>query len=106
MPLKKRPLSKRPNKGEPFPFRRCMHTMPIDEPRVTIAQEDDMEEPILEEQLRTLAYQLWEQAGRPDGRSDEFWQQAQHELGVQTNGLADEATTDAKGLPSNLPLPK
>jgi Protein of unknown function (DUF2934) len=22
---------------------------------------------------------LWEQAGRPDGRADDFWHQAQHE---------------------------
>jgi len=25
------------------------------------------------EKVRLLAYELWEQAGRPDGRSDEFW---------------------------------
>ena len=27
----------------------------------------------MEEVIRKLAYELWEQAGRPDGRSDEFW---------------------------------
>ena len=26
-----------------------------------------------EEVIRKLAYELWEQAARPDGRSDEFW---------------------------------
>ena len=26
----------------------------------------------MEEVIRKLAYELWEQAGRPDGRSDEF----------------------------------
>ncbi len=26
-----------------------------------------------------LAYELWEQAGRPDGRSDEFWLTARFE---------------------------
>lgn len=25
---------------------------------------------------RQLAYHLWEQAGKPDGRSDEFWFEA------------------------------
>jgi hypothetical protein len=29
-----------------------------------------------EEAVRDTAYFLWEQAGRPDGRSDEFWYQA------------------------------
>ena len=30
-----------------------------------------------EESIRTGAYYLWENAGRPDGRSDEFWEQAE-----------------------------
>jgi len=29
-----------------------------------------------EEAVRDTAYFLWEQAGRPDGRSDEFWYKA------------------------------
>ena len=29
--------------------------------------------------VRERAYLLWEQAGRPDGRADDFWHQAQHE---------------------------
>lgn len=28
------------------------------------------------ERIKRRAYQLWEQAGRPLGRSDEFWEQA------------------------------
>lgn len=31
---------------------------------------------IFENRQRELAYHLWEQAGRPDGRSNEFWFQA------------------------------
>ena len=27
--------------------------------------------------IAELAYQLWEQAGRPEGRSEEFWRQAE-----------------------------
>jgi len=27
----------------------------------------------MERVIRKLAYELWEQAGRPDGRRDEFW---------------------------------
>jgi hypothetical protein len=33
-----------------------------------------------EEQIRKRAFELWEQAGKPEGREDEFWNQAQREL--------------------------
>jgi hypothetical protein len=33
-----------------------------------------------EEELRSLAYRLWEEAGCPDGRADEFWKQARLQL--------------------------
>ena len=33
-----------------------------------------------EEEIRRRAYQLWEEAGRPDGRSDEFWLAAEVEI--------------------------
>ncbi|MBR0716111.1 DUF2934 domain-containing protein [Bradyrhizobium liaoningense] len=33
-----------------------------------------------EEQIRKRAFELWEQAGKPEGREDEFWQRAQREL--------------------------
>jgi hypothetical protein len=33
-----------------------------------------------EEQIRTRAHQLWEVAGRPDGRENEFWHEAEREL--------------------------
>jgi hypothetical protein len=32
-----------------------------------------------EKLIRELAYKLWEQAGRPEGRSDEFWFAARFE---------------------------
>jgi hypothetical protein len=32
----------------------------------------------LEQLDRERAYELWEQAGRPEGRADEFWHAAQH----------------------------
>ena len=35
----------------------------------------------IEEAIRRRAYELWEDAGRPDGRSDEFWHAARLELG-------------------------
>ncbi len=33
----------------------------------------------MEKVVRELAYELWEQAGRPAGRSDEFWFAARYE---------------------------
>jgi hypothetical protein len=33
-----------------------------------------------DERIRTCAHQLWEQAGKPDGRENEFWHQAEREL--------------------------
>ena len=34
----------------------------------------------MEKAVRELAYELWERAGRPDGRSEEFWFAARFEL--------------------------
>ena len=36
--------------------------------------------PIPEEAIRARAHQPWEQAGRPEGRNDEFWLQAELDL--------------------------
>jgi hypothetical protein len=41
------------------------------------------------EQIIHRAYELWEQAGKPDGRDDEFYRQAEKEL---KQGLRDEPT--------------
>jgi hypothetical protein len=42
-----------------------------------------------EEQIRVRAHELWERAGKPEGREEEFWQQAKKEL-------AQGATSDEK----------
>jgi hypothetical protein len=34
----------------------------------------------LEETVRRRAYMLWEEAGRPEGRSDEFWLAAEMDI--------------------------
>ena len=55
----------------------------------------------LDQVVRERAFLLWEEAGRPDGRADEFWYQAQHqrwrerayalwEREGRTKGKADE----------------
>jgi hypothetical protein len=33
-----------------------------------------------DEQIRIRAHQLWEEAGKPEGRQDEFWHLAEQEL--------------------------
>ena len=33
-----------------------------------------------EEQIRVRAREMWEQAGEPDGRDNEFWYRAEEEL--------------------------
>ena len=33
-----------------------------------------------DEQIRIRAHKLWEQAGKPEGRDEEFWQQAEQQL--------------------------
>jgi hypothetical protein len=56
-----------------------------------------MEKPVQEsgkeptkEQVTRRAYQLWEQAGKPEGRDQEFYHQAERELA----GQAQEITAD------------
>jgi hypothetical protein len=39
-----------------------------------------------EDQIRTRAHQLWEAAGKPEGRDQEFWIEAERQL------TKDEAT--------------
>ena len=36
----------------------------------------------LEQAIRERAYELWQQAGSPDGRHEEFWHQAREERGA------------------------
>jgi Protein of unknown function (DUF2934) len=33
-----------------------------------------------DEEIRARAHRLWEQAGKPEGRDQEFWYQAEQEL--------------------------
>lgn len=36
----------------------------------------DPDDTSVEQRVRRRAYILWERAGRPEGRSDEFWEKA------------------------------
>jgi hypothetical protein len=47
---------------------------------------DDMHE----EKIRTLAYELWQKDGSPDGRADEYWETAR----AQVENEGDAASAD------------
>jgi hypothetical protein len=46
---------------------------------VLSAEENVMANPT-EKEIKKRAYELWEEAGKPEGREDEFWQLAEQEL--------------------------
>jgi hypothetical protein len=54
-----------------------------------------MDTQILEEELRSLAYRLWERAGCPDGRADEFWDQARLQLGSEGSPTQADRMNDS-----------
>ncbi len=54
----------------------------------------------IEEAIRRRAFELWEHAGRPEGRSDEFWHAARVELGAKET---IEERIDALGPPIEEP---
>jgi hypothetical protein len=45
-------------------------------------------EQAMEDQIRTRAHELWEQAGKPDGREHEFWHEAEKEVKRETADLS------------------
>ena len=49
----------------------------------------------VERAIRTRAYELWEEAGRPHGRSDEFWHAARAEI----QGADAEASPEDPYMP-------
>jgi hypothetical protein len=51
-----------------------------------------------EAKIRDRAYQLWDQAGQPDGDDHAFWYQAEREL-------AEEEDVDISAEASKLDLP-
>lgn len=45
-------------------------------------------------QIAELAYRIWEQQGRPEGRDREHWEQAQRELQGDEGGFVSEASPE------------
>ena len=50
-----------------------------------------------EDQIRQRAHELWEQSHRPDGRDEEFWNQAERELQE-----AEDRGNPAKEIPDDI----
>jgi hypothetical protein len=48
-----------------------------------------------EEEIRLLAYRLWERAGRPDGRADDFWEQARLQLASGSSPTQEDRINDS-----------
>jgi hypothetical protein len=56
------------------------------------------------ERVRTRAYQMWEEAGRPEGRNEEFWFAALRELeGADAAGAAEPPAGMLAGTPAETP---
>jgi hypothetical protein len=46
-----------------------------------------------EDRIRARAHELWEEAGRPEGRQDEFWHKAEQELADPAINSEESSTT-------------
>lgn len=58
-------------------------------------QEYTSQEPSREEQIRTRAYYLWQQAGDPKGTPDEYWEQARDEIEQEAPPIESGPVADA-----------
>jgi hypothetical protein len=52
-------------------------------------------EKTIEDRVRERAYALWEREGRPEGRSDEYWQMARSEVEAEDAEPGNERSDDA-----------
>lgn len=43
-----------------------------------------------EEKIRTLAYELWQRDGSPDGRADEYWDAARAQIENEGSAAPEE----------------
>ena len=50
-----------------------------------------------EQRVRERAYEIWQYAGCPEGRSVEHWLQAEAEITAQEQGLEQEIALEQQG---------
>jgi len=51
-----------------------------------------------EHRIRELAYAIWEQEGRPDGKDLAHWLCAEAEIAAEDRGAAEEEKLEAAGV--------
>jgi Protein of unknown function (DUF2934) len=65
------------------------------------------------EKIRQRAYEIWDREGRPDGRADDYWLQAERELaaaqanapaGVKNAGIPAQAQKRGNGATTSAPV--
>ena len=52
----------------------------------------------IEDRVRERAYALWEQDGRLNGRSDDYWRQARSEVEAEEAGARNDADGTGKDV--------
>lgn len=55
-----------------------------------------------QEKIRDRAYQLWDRAGQPEGRDQEFWFDAERELAEEDEVDTSKINSEV-GLPPTMP---
>ena len=50
-----------------------------------------------EHRVRERAYEIWERAGRPEGKATEHWLQAEAEIAAEEAGLKQEIELESEG---------
>ena len=67
---------------------------------------ESLEDTMAEDKIRKRAYEIWERQGRPHGRAEEHWRQAQSEVGNEGaaadaggEGLANKSVSAARRTP-------
>jgi hypothetical protein len=61
-------------------------------------KEDEMAGWWHEQKIRERAYEIWERAGHPEGRSVEHWQQAEAEIVTEEQEFKEEVELEAEGV--------
>ena len=51
-----------------------------------------------EQRIRERAYQIWEEAGRPEGKAVEHWLQAEAEIAASESELEAEVELESEGV--------
>jgi hypothetical protein len=51
-----------------------------------------------EQRVQERAYEIWQRAGRPEGKAMEHWLQAEAETAAEEEGLEQEVELEAEGV--------